>query len=139
MNVQTTETQLVIENFLKFLSQRDLNKITTLFAEDVDWFIPGDENKAPWLGKRRKKNEVEQFYDVLWKNTEPVSANISNILIDGENAVITGEFSTKMLQTGKIVDSIFCIELVVQNNLIIKYRLLEDSYAVSQSLSSRNN
>ena len=118
MNVQTTETQLVIENFLKFLSQRDLNKITTLFAEDVDWFIPGDENKAPWLGKRRKKNEVEQFYDVLWKNTEPVSANISNILIDGENAVITGEFSTKMLQTGKIVDSIFCIEFVVQNNLI---------------------
>lgn len=139
MNVQTTETQLVIENFLKFLSQRELNKITSLFAEDVDWFIPGNENKAPWLGKRRKKNEVEQFYDVLWKNTEPVSANISNILIDGENAVITGEFSTKMLQTGKIVDSIFCIELVVQNNLIIKYRLLEDSYAVSQSLNSTNN
>lgn len=97
MNVQTTETQLVIENFLKFHSQRELNKITSLFAEDVDWFIPGNENKAPWLGKRRKKNEVEQFYDVLWKNTEPVSANISNILIDGENAVITGEFSTKML------------------------------------------
>lgn len=131
----TSQTQTIVENFLKFLTERNLNQITNLFANDTDWFIPGDETKAPWLGKRSNRKEVEQFYDLLWSQTEPISAQISNIFIDNENAVITGEFSTKMLQTGKIVSSLFCVEMIIENNLITKYRLLEDSYAVSKALS----
>ncbi|MDO6761729.1 hypothetical protein Q4566_16090 [Tamlana sp. 2_MG-2023] len=137
MTELTSQTQATIENFLKFLSIRNLNQITKLFSNEVDWFIPGDETKAPWLGKRSSRKEVEQFYDLLWSSTEPISAQISNILIDHENAVITGEFSTKMLQTGKIVSSLFCIVMIVENNLITKYRLLEDSYAVSKALSQQ--
>jgi hypothetical protein len=70
----------------------------------------------------------------LWENTQPLSAHIEAILVEGSYAVVTGEFSTKMLPTGKVVDSLFCIQLTVENNLIVRYRLLEDSYAVSVAL-----
>lgn len=125
----------IIQKFLKYLTGRELDELSALFSEDIDWYIPGDETKAPWLGKRNSRQEIVDFYKLLWKNTEAVSAEVSNIYIDDTSAIIAGEFSTRMLQTGKVVDSLFFIHLTVENDLIVKYRLLEDSYAVSKALS----
>lgn len=125
----------IIQNFLKYLGERNLEELVNLFSETVDWYIPGDEEKAPWLGKRNTSEEIRCFYELLWKNTEPVSATIDNIFTDHENAIITGVFSTKMLYTNQKVDSMFCIQMHILNDKIIKYRLLEDSYAISKSLT----
>ena len=125
----------IIQKFLKYLTGRELDELSALFSDDIDWYIPGDETKAPWLGKRNSRQEIVDFYKLLWKNTEAVSAEVSNIYIDDTSAIIAGEFSTRMLQTGKVVDSLFFIHLTVENDLIVKYRLLEDSYAVSKALS----
>ncbi|MDR6457389.1 ketosteroid isomerase-like protein [Chryseobacterium vietnamense] len=131
MNNNTQET---VQQFLHFLSGRNLTELINLFSDTVDWYIPGDEQKAPWLGVRNNKQEISGFFELLWKNTEPVSAKIDHIFNDDENAVITGEFVTKMLATGHIVESLFCIQMRIQNNKIIRYRLLEDSLAVSKAL-----
>jgi uncharacterized protein len=128
-------TQNIIQNFFKHLSERNLKELTNLFSDKVDWYIPGDKSKAPWLGIRSDKQEVSDFYKLLWKNTEPISVKVEKILVDSDTAVISGEFSTKMLQTGKIVDSLFFIQITIHNNLIARYRLLEDSLAVSVSLT----
>jgi len=126
----------IIQRFFKHLSERNLTELLELFSNDIDWYIPGDETKAPWLGKRNCKREVSDFYELLWKNTEPVSVNLDHVFIDNDKAVITGDFATRMLQTGKIVESLFFIQLTVQDNLIVKYRLLEDSLAVAKSLTA---
>lgn len=128
-------TQKIIQLFFKHLSERNLSELTDLFSDNIDWYIPGDETKASWLGRRSNKQEISEFYELLWKNTEPISVKVNNVFVDTNNAVIAGEFSTKMLQTGKIVDSLFFIEITIQDNLIVKYRLLEDSLAVSRSLT----
>ncbi|MBC9794607.1 nuclear transport factor 2 family protein [Sinomicrobium weinanense] len=127
-------TKTVVENFLEFLSKRALDQLINLFSDKVDWYIPGDTSKAKWLGKRNNRQELKDLFTLLWSNTEPQMANISKIFIDRSEAVIAGEFITKMVPTGKIVESIFFIHLVVENNKIVKYRLLEDSFAVSKSL-----
>jgi ketosteroid isomerase-like protein len=129
------QTQTVVQQFLQFLTQRNLAELTNLFSEHIDWYIPGDEQKVEWLGRRENKKQVQDFYETLWSRTEPVSAKIDDLFFKENNAVITGEFSTKMLKTNKIVHSLFCIQITVENNLIVKYRLLEDSYAVSLSMS----
>lgn len=131
MNNNTQET---VQQFLQFLSGRNLKELINLFSDTVDWYIPGDEQKAPWLGVRNNKQEISVFFELLWRNTEPVSAKIDHIFNDDENAVITGEFVTKMLATGNIVASLFCIQMHIQDNKIIRYRLLEDSLAVSKAL-----
>jgi uncharacterized protein len=128
-------TQNVIQTFFKHLSERNLKDLADLFSDNIDWYIPGDETKAPWLGRRGTRQEVSEFYELLWKNTEPISVEIENVFIDNDKAIIAGEFSTRMLQTGKIVDSLFFIQITIKDNLIIKYRLLEDSLAVAKSLT----
>ncbi len=137
--MSSNKTKHIVQNFLQHLAQRDLLALTDMFCEKIDWYIPGDEKKATWLGKRTSKQGVKDFYETLWNNTEPISAKVDNIFIEDKNAVITGEFATKMLKTNKIVNSLFCIQITIENDLIVKYRLLEDSHAVSVSLNNQTN
>lgn len=124
-----------VQAFLAAMGQRDLDAITVLFAERVDWYIPGDSQLAPWLGRRSDRKGVRDFFSTLWPVTEPLSAKVDNLLVDGNMAIVVGEFSTRMLKTGKVVDSLFHIQLTVEQGLITRYRLLEDSLAVFNALS----
>lgn len=40
MNRNIQET---IQQFLQFLSERNLTELTSLFSDTVDWYIPGDK------------------------------------------------------------------------------------------------
>lgn len=55
------ETLHTIQNYLGALAQRDLEKLLTFFPENVDWLVPGNEEVAPWLGKKSTKKEVKAF------------------------------------------------------------------------------
>lgn len=132
---QTENTRRLVQQYLRFLAERNLEKVIGLFDEKVDWFIPGNQNLAPWLGKRDSKNEISVFFQTLWDNTETVSAKIEHLLTEDNFAVVTGEFSTKMIKTGKIFDSIFSIHITIENNRIVRYRLQEDSYALVAALT----
>lgn len=128
------DIQNTVQEFLQHLTSRNLEQLVSLFSEDIDWYIPGDEQNVPWLGKRNSKEDVAAFYTLLWQHTEPVSANIDCIYFNEQNVCISGSFSTKILQTDKIVDSLFFIQMTIKNGQIKKYRLLEDSYAVSRAM-----
>ena len=128
------ETLQVVHTYLQALSARNLSLILSLFGEETDWYIPGDSEKAPWLGRRRTKSEIRAFFQLLWDNTIPMGANIDHIFVDGKRAVIAGDFRTGMLATDQICESLFFIHLTAENGLITRYRLLEDSLAVYQSL-----
>jgi len=127
------EVKTITTDFLDYLQKRDLPNILNLFAENVKWEIPGNLENIKWLGKRNNKQEIEEFFKFLWKETEPVSGEIHRVLYDNSEAVIKGCFTTKILETQKVVNSIFFIHLMVYNGEIVEYTLLEDSYAVSES------
>lgn len=129
----TTET--IISQFLDYLSKRDLSNLVNLFSDNIQWEVPGDTQKIPWLGKRISKSEVEEFFKVLWEQTEPLSADIDKIFVHQNKAVITGQFSTKMLRTNKVANSMFFIYIVIKGQKITTYKLLEDSFAVSTAMS----
>jgi ketosteroid isomerase-like protein len=127
--------ETITRSFIASLGARDLESLLELFAETVDWAIPGNETKAPSLGVRRSKAEICEFFKLLWRSTEPVDAAIHETFSNAHSAVIAGEFATKMIATRKVVRSIFFVHLSEQNGRITRYRLLEDSFAVSESLS----
>lgn len=124
-----------ITDFLRYMQERDLNNLVNLFAEEVKWEVPGDTDSLKWLGVRKNKAEIESFFQLLWAETEPLSAEIQKILADKDEAMIKGEFTSKMLRTNKDVTSIFFIHFKLHNMKIVEYTLLEDSFAVSEAVN----
>lgn len=68
MNSNIQET---IQQFLQFLSGRNLTELMGLFSDTVDWYIPGDKQKAPWLGVRNDKQEISDFLNCYGKIQNP--------------------------------------------------------------------
>lgn len=133
-NLQTIETRNLIRNFYHALAKRELQTLLGLFAEEVDWNVPGNEELAPWLGKRKNRNEIKAFYQLLWQSAEPISAQLEHILADGDFGVATGKFSSRMLRSGQVYSSIFSAHFTLKEGKIIHYQFLEDSNGLVEAL-----
>lgn len=135
-NVDATEaTREMVAEFFRRMGAREPEPIAALFADEVDWFIPGNQAVAPWVGRRRTRAEVAEFYRMLFDAVTPLSVDLQHLLVDGEVAIATGEFSSRMNGTGRVLDSLFSIDFTVQDGQIVRYRLMEDSHAVVVSLA----
>jgi ketosteroid isomerase-like protein len=86
-------------------------------------------------GEKKQPSRDKRFFQLLSSSTKPLDAQIHRILVEQDDVIIKGEFTTEMLETGKVVTSPFFIHFVVNaDRKIVEYTLLEDSYAVALSL-----
>jgi ketosteroid isomerase-like protein len=134
LQTQTIQTREIINNFYKALADKDLETLVQLFAEAIDWEIPGNEELAPWLGKRTNRQDVRDFFNLLWQSIEPISAQIDHILVKDDFAIATGHFSSRMNRSGQVFSSMFSAHFTVKNSLIVRYRLQEDSQGLVEAL-----
>jgi ketosteroid isomerase-like protein len=132
----TLTTRQVVDTYLQRLAAGEAEALAALLAEPVDWEIPGDLAAAPWLGRRTTRAGVADYLRLLRASVEPIGVEIQHLLVDGEVAVVVGEFSSRMLATGTVVESPFSMLFVVRDGLVVRFRLLEDSHAVAEALRS---
>lgn len=107
--------------------------IAALFNENVDWDIPGNIDFVPWIGRRKGRGGVADFIRDLREQVEPIRFKIRLIVVEGEKAVALGELASRVKKTGKVIESEFAFEFTVQDGPIVRYRLFEDSFAVTQA------
>lgn len=107
--------------------------IIDLFADDVDWYVPGDPAVLPWAGRRRTRESLRAFYPELARGIAPQRYEVKRILADDEMAVVIGELASAIRTTGKVAESPFVIEITVRGGKIVRYRMHEDSLAVTRA------
>ena len=133
--LQVKPAEQVVTEFLAALTSRDLNAVCGCFAEQLNWYIPGNNAIAPWLGERSSRKEVGEFYELLWAHTEALSGRIEHFAVEVNTVITSGHFETRMLKTGKKFKSLFFMEITVLDGQIVKYRLLEDSFGLVLALT----
>lgn len=124
----------VVLSYYSALGERNIEKIIAMFPEELDWYVPGDETIAPWLGARNTCDQVREFFELLWQNTEAVSAMIDHIAVVGNVVISSGNLVTRMMKTEKVYKSLFFTEITIVEGLIVKYRLLEDTLGLVRAL-----
>jgi ketosteroid isomerase-like protein len=123
----------IIQYFDRLQAGAEPEVIAALFSEEVDWNIPGDVNSIPWIGRREGRSGVATFVRDLRKQVEPIRFEIRSIVVEGEKAVVLGEWASRVKKIGKVIESEFAFEFTVQDGLIVRYRLFEDSFAVAKA------
>ena len=93
----TEATRAMVAEFFRRMGAREPEPIAALFADEVDWFIPGNEAVAPWVGRRGTRAQVAEFYRMLFAAVTPLCASTcSTCWWTDEVAIATGEFSSRM-------------------------------------------
>jgi hypothetical protein len=112
-------------------SPKELSKF---FDKDVDWFIQGDTDSVPWLGRKVGRAEIVEHFTQLEELTRPEKFQVDAVIGDGDRAVALGTFRVNILATGLSFDSEFAFDITVDDNgLITRYHVLEDSFALSNA------
>lgn len=109
-------------------------EISALFSENVDFMIAGDTSHVPWIGKKIGKAGVASFYEGIQKYIDSITFEVEEIIIKKQRAIVLGHLISKVKQTEKIIKTEFAYDLTVQDNKIIRFRMFEDSFAVSEAV-----
>src|SRR5438105_11185456 len=108
------------------------SEIAKLFSQALKWDIAGDTGVLPWIGHKSGRAAITDFVRDSRAMIERISFEVYDILASDNRAVILGSLASKLKRTGKIVKTAFAIVLTVANGEIVRFQMLEDSFAVSQ-------
>ena len=127
------DTLHLAQEFLRRMgSGVEPSEIAKLFSETLEWDIAGDTGVLPWIGHKSGRGAITDFVRDSRAMLERISFEVHDILASDKRAVILGSLASKLKRTGKVVTTDFAIILTVSNDEIVRFQMLEDSFAVSQ-------
>jgi ketosteroid isomerase-like protein len=131
-NQKTTEE--LIASFMDRLGEQDAGGIGELFADEIDWYVPGSE-ALPWTGSRSRREHVAEYFRTMWPAYVPgqSTATVDKVVISGDDAVVFSRFSHTVAKNGKRLDNPAALHLTFADGQIVRMRLYEDTLAVHEA------
>jgi ketosteroid isomerase-like protein len=105
--------------------------VATLFGADLDYEIQGDDGVLPWVGKKTGRSAMADFLKDMGAMTERIKFDIDDVMASDSRALVLGHLVTKIKATGKVIEATFALVLTIQGNEIVRFQMLEDSYATA--------
>ena len=129
-----TTTARVMATFLNRLGEQDAEGIEELFADQIDWFVPGSR-ALPWTGSRSRREQVADYFHTLWSAFVPgrSTATVDKVVIDGDEAVVFSRFSHTVERNGRRLETPAVLRLTIANGQIMRMHLYEDTLAVDEA------
>ncbi|WP_410871293.1 nuclear transport factor 2 family protein [Nocardia sp. A7] len=142
-NSLTSTTRTVVEELLGRIGAGDPDAIAALYAPVVDWKLDWPANEhgrtaTPWIRDRVTRADVAEHFREISRYHLPEQNEtvIDRVLIDGPDAVVLGEIRQTARATGRAYRSRFALHLTVENDLVTRHHVYEDSLAVAQAFDS---
>lgn len=131
------EAKTVATKLLQCIGGKDLNGMKGLFADKIDFYVPGS-SKLPWTGRRTLGSQAPEFFASMWPYyvDGKSSASIDHLISDGKHAVVIGSFSHVIAQTGTAFTTPIALHLKVEHGKISHLQLYEDTLLISQAFGT---
>lgn len=123
-----------VQGFFGHVAEGNLDGAIALFADEVDWLIPGNE-RLTWTGARSRPGEIAEVLTIIGGLHVPGESisELRQIFVDGPDAVALGRIAHTTLGTGRRYDMLVAFHLTVRDGRIVRLHMYEDSYLVSQA------
>ncbi|MFJ5775510.1 nuclear transport factor 2 family protein [Streptomyces sp. NPDC093094] len=136
-------TRAVVGELLRRIGQGDPDRIAELYAGHVDWRLdwPEDEHggaRTPWIRHRSTRADAAAHYRELAEHhvADQVATRVERILVDGADAVVLGEIRQTSKATGRPYRARFALHLTVENGLVVRHHVYEDSLTVARAFTA---
>lgn len=127
-------TRSAVQAFLECRLAGDTERLTSLFADDVDWLL-AENPGVPWLRPRSTAAECAAQADELAAHTIPekAGATVDTLAVEGADAVIFGRLWGTVRATGKSFEGPFALRLTVEGGRITRHHLYENSRSIADA------
>jgi len=129
------QTKQTAEKFFGYIDAKDPDKIASMVSEKVDWYI-FESKYMPWTGHRSKRAEISELFKTLFSyfvdGSEKLEAQ--SFLLRGNEVAVFGFVERTVKKNGKHFKMPLAIHLTVENNLISKFSLYEETLIIEKVL-----
>ncbi|MEV6375223.1 nuclear transport factor 2 family protein [Micromonospora musae] len=134
---ESSGTRQTAEAFLRLLGAGDPDRLADVFAETIDWYVPGDAD-LPWTGPRTQASDVPEFFRTMGSAFVPGQSEytVDRIIVQGEDAVVVATASHTFARNGARFTTPMIIHLTVDEAKIVRLRLYEDTHLVARSAAA---
>ncbi len=124
----------LVSRFLQALGRKDAEGVAALFADDIDWYVPGHPD-LPWTGTRSRGAQVAEYFRTMWPHfdSDKSSVQLDKLVLSGEDAVIFATFAHTARSTGRSWVTPAVLHLVAADGRFIRMHLSEDTEAVTRA------
>ncbi|WP_407560006.1 nuclear transport factor 2 family protein [Streptomyces sp. 184] len=140
-----TNTRTVVEELLRRIGEGDPERIAELYAEQSDWKLDWPEAEhgrpaTPWIRHRATRADAAAHFREIAEHHVPeeVGTEVERILVDGNDAVVLGEIRQTARSTGRAYRARFALHLTVEDGLVTRHHVYEDSLAVAQAFDTKH-
>lgn len=129
------QTKQTAEKFFGYIGAKDPEKIASMVSENVDWYI-FESKYMPWTGHRSKRAEISELFKTLFSyfvdGSEKLDAQ--SFLVRGNEVAVFGFVERTVKKNGKHFKMPLAIHLTIENNLISKFSLYEETLIIEKVL-----
>lgn len=119
----------VVAHYLETFFNHDIDKTLECLTEDVSWHVQGAPG-LPTIGDRRGKEQVRRWLQSFPAHFEPIAFEVLKTFENGDDVVLVGHFTHRILDTGKCFTSRFAAVCSVRDGKLSRYDFLEDSFGL---------
>ncbi|WTW95571.1 nuclear transport factor 2 family protein [Streptomycetaceae bacterium NBC_01309] len=135
-------THTVVDELLRRIGAGDPEQIAALYADGADWKLdwPAAEHgrpATPWIRHRSSRADAAEHFRQIGEHHVPeeVATVVERVLVDGPHAVVLGEIRQTARPTRRAYRSRFALHVTVEDGLITRHHVYEDSLAVAQAFA----
>lgn len=129
------QTKQTVDKFFEYVGAKNPDKIASMVAENVDWYI-FESKYMPWTGHRSKRAEIAELFKTLFSyfidGSEKLEAQ--SFLLQGNEVAVFGTIERTVKKTGKHFKMPLAIHITVENNLVSKFSLYEETLIIEKAL-----
>ncbi len=120
------QVQVVQQLYAEF-GKGNVQGVLNLLHDDVTWIDPGAPD-IPYAGKRKGKQEVQQFFMGMGGALEFTRFEPQQFFTDGNFVLVKGYFAGKSRSTGKSAESDWMMMWEVVNGKVKSYQAFLDTH-----------
>lgn len=111
------------------LNAGDFQGFLDLLTDDVEWYIPGNEEVLPWAGSTRGKDQVANLFGVILAENLKLELfeQLDYAPLGEDKVVVLGRERFRIIATGKSVEFEMVHVYTIRNGKIAKNRIYEDT------------
>lgn len=137
------DTRAVVTEFITRVAEGDPDRIAELFTDTVDWQLDWPESghpAVPWIRPRSTRADVADHFRALREFHLPSTGGGSppRILVDGQDAVVLLVIHQTVKATGRAYRARCAVHLTVEDGVITRYHVYEDSLTVALALTGND-
>ncbi len=126
-----------VEAYYQACAARDVERVMTFLADDVDWLVQGPVDVFAFLGQRRGRAAVLDGFGEIARKLQVTNYQVEILLVEGDRAAALIRITSIVRATGKVISVRTSQFSRFHNAKVVEMRGVLDSYDMVEQTIGR--